>query len=208
MDGMIFLFLVFVFLLWFFWWKPQSDQAKAKRELQAEKLRAERERREIENHVLKEAETVRLKDDFEQLLKSIRVKAPGFILDARLAFEKEYRSKGGEGTFGQEMSPLVCFGYRVGKTNGRTETERRDILTYAIAADLNVTLKFLPISYRDEWGAPLSVTRLQRIHQHLNNMASRSDGRRNFEVAISHWRSDAAWFHAQQRPIVEKYRAI
>ena len=110
--------------------------------------------------------------------------------------------------FGQEMSPLVCFGYRVGKTKGRTEVERRAILEYAVAADYDTTLPFLPPSYRNDWGGPLSVARFNRIYQHLSNMADLRDNRRNFEVAVSHWRADASWFNMQQRPRVEKYRAI
>jgi hypothetical protein len=191
-DGsvLILFLLVALALLWFFVWGPQAKEA-----------RAERERREAEDRARREAER-------EALLKSIRTGAPEFILKARLEFEREYRAKGGEGMFGQEMSPLVCFGYRVGKTAGRTESERRTILEYAIAADYDTTLPFLPAAYRNDWGAPLSVTRFNRIYQHLNNMADLRDGRRNFEVAVSHWRADASWFHSQQRPRVEKYRAI
>ena len=106
------------------------------------------------------------------------------------------------------MSPLVCFGYRVGVTNGRVESERRAILEYAIAADYDTTLPFLPASYRQEWGSPFSVTRFNRIYQHLTSMADLRDGRKNFEVAVSHWRGDASWFHAKQGPRVEKYRAV
>jgi hypothetical protein len=106
------------------------------------------------------------------------------------------------------MSPLVCFGYRVGKTNGRSETERRAILDYAIAADLDATLPFLPKSYRLEWGGPLSAARFNRILHHLNNMADLRDGRRNFDAAVSHWRNDASWFQRQQRSLVEKYRDL
>ena len=72
-----------VALLWFFVWKPQAKEA-----------RAEKEQREAE---------------CEALLKSIRYDAPDFILKARLEFERDYRSKGGEGMFGQEMSPLLCL---------------------------------------------------------------------------------------------------
>lgn len=198
-DGsvLILLLLLAFALLWFFVWGPQAS-----------KVRAEKQRREAEERTKREAERSQLKAEREALLKSIRTDAPDFIMKARLEFEREYRSKGAEGMFGQEMSPLVCFGYRVGKTAGRTEAERRTILEYAIAADYETTLPFLPASYRSDWGAPLSVTRFNRIYQHLNNMADLRDGRRNFEVAVSHWRADASWFHGQQRPRVEKYRAI
>ncbi len=198
-DGsvLILLLLVTLALLWLFVWGPQAKEA-----------RVERERREAENRARREAERAQLEAEREALLKSIRNGAPDFIMKARLEFEREFRSKGGEGMFGQEMSPLVCFGYRVGKTAGRTEAERRTILEYAVAADYGTTLPFLPASYRSDWGSPLSVTRFNRIYQHLNNMADLRDGRRNFEVAVSHWRADASWFHTQMRPKVEKYRAI
>ena len=196
METIILIVLVLL-ALWFFYWGPQAEVVRAERE---RKALAERERRAAE------AEILRVERD--GVLKAIRIDAPGFILDARLDFEREYRNSGGEGSFGQEMSPLVCFGYRVGKTNGRTEAERHQILKYAIAADLDVTLKFLPATYISEWGQPLSRTRLNRIYNHLNNLADLRDGRRNYEIAVSHWRADARWFQMQQLPLVEKFGAI
>ena len=198
-DGGLFvlLLLVAILLLWMLVWGPK---AKAARE--------ERERLEAEAHARREAELARLRAERDNLLKSIRTRAPDFILNARLDFEREYRASGGDGVFGQEMSPLVCFGYRVGKTNGRSETERRAILDYAIAADLDATLPFLPKSYRLEWGGPLSAARFNRILHHLNNMADLRDGRSNFDVAVSHWRNDASWFQRQQGSLVEKFRDL
>lgn len=186
----------------------QEAEARAARDKQATKMRAERERREAAERARQEAERSKLQAERDSFLRSIRMAAPDFILNARLDFEREYRASGGEGMFGQEMSPLVCFGYRVGKTNGRSETERRAILAYAIVADLDVTLPFLPVAYRREWGGPLSDTRFNRIFHHLDNMADLREGRRSFEVAVSHWRADASWFRTQQRPLVEKYRGI
>lgn len=194
---LILILLVALVLLWAFVWDPRAKAA-----------RAERERREADERARREAERTQLQSERNNLLKSIRSGAPDFILKARLEFEREYRSKGGEGMFGQEMSPLVCFGYRVGMTNGRAEGERRAILEYAIAADYDMTLPFLPASYRNDWGSPLSVTRFKRIYQHLNSMADLRESRHNFEVAVAHWRADASWFHVEQRPRVEKYRAI
>lgn len=194
---MILLLLGALLLLWLLVLGPKAKEA-----------REERQRLDAEERARREVERARLRDERDALLKSIRAGAPDFILKARLEFEREYRSKGGEGMFGQEMSPLLCFGYRVGKTAGRTETERRAILEYALAADYDATLPFLPASYREDWGSPISVTRFNRIYQHLNNMADLRDGRRNFEVAVSHWRADASWFQMQQRPRVEKYRVL
>jgi hypothetical protein len=193
----ILLVLAALLLLWFLVLGPKAKEA-----------RAERQRREAEERARREADRARLRGERDDLLRSIRAKAPDFILRARLEFEREYRSSGGDGMFGQEMSPLVCFGYRVGVTNGRTETERRAILEYAVAADYDATLPFLPTSYREDWGGPLSVTRFNRIYLHLKNMADLRDGRRNFEVAVSHWRADASWFQMQQRPRVEKFLGL
>jgi hypothetical protein len=198
-DGglLVLLLLVAILLLWMLVWGPKAKAAREERERLAAEARARR-----------EAELAKLKAERDDLLKSIRSRAPDFILNARLDFEREYRASGGDGVFGQEMSPLVCFGYRVGKTNGRSETERRAILDYAIAADLDATLPFLPKGYRLEWGGPLSAARFDRILHHLNNMADLRDGRRNFDVAVSHWRNDASWFQRQQRSLVEKYRDL
>lgn len=186
----------------------REAEARAAKDKQAAKMRAERERREAVERARDVAERSKLQAERDSFLRSTRMAAPDFILNARLDFEREYRASGGEGIFGHEMSPLVCFGYRVGRTNGRNETERRAILAYAIVADLDVTLPFLPVAYRREWGGPLSSTRFNRILHHLDNMADLREGRRSFEVAVSHWRADASWFRAQQRPVMEKYRGI
>ena len=198
-DGglLVLLLLVAILLLWMLVWGPKAKAAREERERLAAEARARR-----------EADLAKLKAERDDVLKSIRSRAPDFILNARLDFEREYRASGGDGVFGQEMSPLVCFGYRVGKTNGRSETERRAILDYAIAADLDAALPFLPKSYRLEWGGPLSPARFNRILHHLNNMADIRDNRRNFDVAVSHWRNDASWFQRQQRSLVEKYRDL
>lgn len=186
----------------------QATSARAEQERQIATARLERERRDAEDRARRDSDRTRLQAERDNLLKSIRAGAPDFILRARIDFEREYRSSGGEGMFGQEMSPLVCFGYRVGKTNGRTETERRAILEYAVASDFDATLPFLPASYRNDWGKALSIMRFNRIYQHLNNMADLRDGRPSYAVAVSHWRADASWFQMQQGPRVVKYRDL
>ena len=150
----------------------------------------------------------KLREERDAKLTSIRSNAPDYIWRARIDFERQYEAGGGSGTFGQDKSPLVCFGYRVGTINGLPEDMRRTILEYALAADYDATLPFLPESYRREWGEPLGGKRFKRIYTHLTSMADLRDGRRNMAVAVSHWRSDAAWFRSSQRHVVEKYRAV
>lgn len=197
MELLLLLFVIALILLWLFVWGPQARAAKIEREKRAAEAAARR-----------ATELAKLEVERNNLLKYIQKTAPDFILSARLEFEREYKAGGGDGQFGQEMSPLLCFGYRVGKTNGRIERERHSILKYAMAADLNATLPFLPASYRAEWGDPLTIERFSRVYQHVNNMADLREGRRNFEVAVSDWRADAAWLRSEQRPLVERFRAL
>lgn len=98
-DGsvLILFLLVALVLLWFFVWGPHAKEA-----------RAERKHREAEERARREAERSKLEAECEALLESIRPRVPDFILKSHLEFEREYRSKGGEGIFGQEMPPLVC----------------------------------------------------------------------------------------------------
>lgn len=189
--------LVLALLVWLLVLSPSARAARAKR-----RQRAIEERKRIE------AERARLKAERDELLNSVRANAPAFIREARRNFEREYSASGGQGSFGQEMSPLVCFGYRVGKTSPRTDQERHTILEYATAVDLDLTLPFLPASYRSDWGAPLSTRRFDRIYHHINNMADLRDGRPNFDVAVSQWRDDAAWLQTHVRGVVEKYHGI
>ena len=197
MEILFLLVVLVVILLWLLVWGPQAREA-----------RIEREKRAAEEAARRAEELAKLEAERNNLLKHIQKTVPDFILSARLEFERQYKAGGGEGQFGQEMSPLLCFGYRVGKTNGRIERERHSILKYAMAADLNAMLPFLPASYRADWGDPLTIARFSRVYQHINNMADLREGRRNFEVAVSHWRADAAWLRTQQLPLVQKFNAI
>lgn len=199
MDNKVLLvaLLFLLLLLWKLVWSPRIEAARSEREQKEQEARAKR-----------EAQLAKLRQEREEHLHAIRAGAPGYILRARLDFESKYQSGGGEGFFGQEMSPLACFDYRVGKTNGRREQERHEILKYALVADLDTTLPFLPSNYRKDWGQPMSVTRFNRIYQHLKNMADLRDGRRNFQVAVEHWRNDASWFASEYHSMVNKFRLI
>lgn len=189
--------LVLALLVWFLLLSPSARAARTKR-----RLRAIEERKRIE------AERAKLTAERDEFLNSVRANAPTFIREARRNFELEYGASGGRRSFGQEMSPLVCFGYLVGKTSGRTENERHEVLKYAVVADLDATLPFLPAQYRTDWGSPLSITRLDRIHHHLSNMADLCDGRRGLELAVSQWRDDAVWLQTHGRGVVERYHGI
>lgn len=93
---------------------------------------------------------------------------------------------------GQELSPLTCFGYRVGKSNGRPQKIRHEILEYALVGQIPT---FFPAAYIYEWGEPRSLKRYNRIIRHLKSQAdSREKSNKDYSVAIEEWRSDARWF--------------
>jgi hypothetical protein len=125
------------------------------------------------------AEMDRLQKERESHLNSIISGAPRFIHDERRDFELNYRASNGGKDFPNEMSPLVCFGYRVGKSKGRPEHERRSVLRYALAANLDTELSFLQARYRSEWGCPLSIKRFNRIYQHLIYLTELHAGKPN-----------------------------
>lgn len=190
-DSLLTIFiLLLVLVLLLLAWLPKHRAARAEKERLAEEERQ------------------RLRAQREAYLTTIRSGAPRFIQDARREFEHEHGAGPGNSTFPNEMSPLLCFGYRVGITNGRPEGERQAILRYTLAADLDSELRFLPAAYRSEWGGPLSVQRFNRIRQHLINLAELHSGKSNFGVAISHWRSDAEWFEAHELQTVRKFDTL
>ncbi len=159
---LIFALLIAALVFWLTFLRPKAIAAEATRAEARRRLRAER----------------------DELLAKIRSAVPGFILKARNDFEQEYRSKGSMTLFGQEMSPLLCFGYRVGTARGRGEADRRAILTYCLAVDFDATLNFLPSDYLAEWGAPMSIQRFTRIYNHLTSRADIQDGRANLALAV------------------------
>ena len=129
----------------------------------------------------------------DEYLDELKKNKPGYILQAQIEFEREYRAAGGSSSFfGQEKSPLACYGYAVGKTNGRSVAERRAIIEFTLSAELP---SIFPDSYRRDWGEPISNRRMNKIISHLSSLADLRSGRKNFEVAVQHWRDDASWTH-------------
>ena len=91
--------------------------------------------------------------------------------------------------FGEDQSPLAFVGYKAGKTAKMAEAERRQRLEVCFRIDVPACL---PVKYRN-WGAPATLQRYQKIHQHLHMLAGQRRGRRGYEVAVHHWDSDRGW---------------
>ena len=193
-SGLIIILLIIMgIVLWIVFLSPKAREKRVERlGLEAE----ERERQlrlEADLRAKREAEKKRLKKERDDYIKSVRINQPNFILQARIEFERAYKSSGGSTSFfGQEKSPLACFGYVVGKTKGRKPAERKQIIEYTLCAEIP---DFFPTSYSSEWGTPLSATRFNKIHSHITSMADLRSNRPNFEVAVSDWRADASWMH-------------
>lgn len=91
--------------------------------------------------------------------------------------------------YGEDQSPLAFVGYKAGKTANMAEANRRQRLEVCFRIDVPASL---PAKYRN-WGAPATLRRYQKIHQHLHMLAGQRRGRRGYEVAVQHWDSDRGW---------------
>lgn len=87
------------------------------------------------------------------------------------------------------FSALKMFGYTVGKKNPMPVSTRRSLLSDFMERDLPPIVEKL---FGDEYGDPMSATRLRKIATHMANMASLA-WRRNPQSnrhAISDWEDD------------------
>ena len=142
-------------------------------------------------------------DELNEYLTSIRINKPGYILKAQIEFERDYKSTENlSDFFGVDRSPLSCFGYVVGKTKGRSAKDRKDILEYSLCAQIP---DYFPKDYINDWGDPFTLKRYNKIISHLTALADLRENRKNLEVAVSHWRTDAAWFAKSFHEKVRKY---
>lgn len=136
----------------------------------------------------------------------ILTKPPYVVRQAMDAFFREHRGASSSSTiFGVEESPLTCFGYRVGKTNGRPDHQRKDILKFAVWGEIP---NFFPDYYRNTWGKPGTYKRYRKIIDHISMLADQRAGRLNFEVAVSQWLMDINWLNESYGILMDKIRLI
>jgi len=103
-----------------------------------------------------------------------------------------------------DFSPLVCFGYRVGKTNGKPEKIRREIVYFTWYAEIP---DVIPHRYAEKWGRPGTYKRFKKIHSHLVMLGNQRANRIGFEVAVDHWHADAGWFYSNFSGLARRYKA-
>ena len=142
-------------------------------------------------------------DELNEYLTSIRINKPGYILKAQIEFERDFKSTENlSDFFGVDRSPLSCFGYVVGKTKGRTAEDRKIILEYSLCAQIP---DFFPKNYINDWGDPFTLKRFNKIVSHLTALADLRENRKNLEVAVMHWRTDAEWFSRSFHKKIRKF---
>lgn len=129
--------------------------------------------------------------------------APKYIQEALSKFSKEYKSDPNKFKSMNELSPLACFGYKVGKTSGLTENQRHEIIYYTWYAKIP---SIIPSAYAREWGAPGTYKRFHKIVNHISMLANQRASRNNFEVAIAHWTADAHWFERNYSELAQQYK--
>jgi hypothetical protein len=105
---------------------------------------------------------------------------------------------------GEDRSPLAYVGYRVGKSGGLPEWDRRRRLgvCFRIAIPDELSAKY------SSWGPAASVTRLQAIIGHVEMLADMRRYRRNYEVAVSDWDDDAAWMRKEFMQTARKFSGL
>lgn len=108
---------------------------------------------------------------------------PEFIKQSMANFEA--------GNFsGEDLSPLSYVGYKAGKTANMADAERRQRLSVCFRLEIPPSL---PEKYSN-WGRPGTFMRLHKMQKHLSMLAGQRQGRRGYELAVSHWLSDQSWF--------------
>ncbi|OAN77248.1 hypothetical protein A8B81_15775 [Sulfitobacter pontiacus] len=194
-DPSLFLFLLFAALvIWFLFFRETAAQKQARKE---EEERRERERQRFEEERRKTREAA--KKEFDSLVSP---GMPAGVQRSHREFLAGSSLPRGQQWYGEDVSPLTYYGYRVGKTRGLRETERYEVIRYVLRARLGDPLAK---GYQRSWGRPLSRQRRSAICGHLDKLAAQRASRRNYEIAVAHWEADSAWTRRHQDDEISKF---
>lgn len=138
----------------------------------------------------------------EKRLREMQKPLPKHMQRALSQSKAEYQENPGTFESMHEFSPLACFGYKVGKTNGLPERLRREIIYFTWYAEIP---SIVPLQYALEWGEPGTSKRFSKIQSHLSMLANQRRSRRGYEVAVSHWDSDVNWFRENHSDLAYEY---
>jgi len=134
--------------------------------------------------------------------KEMQKPLPKYMQRALSQFEAEYQRNPGAFKSMHEFSPLACFGYKVGKTNGLPGQLRHEIIYFTWYAEIP---SIVPSQYAREWGDPGTSKRFSKIRSHLSMLANQRRSRKGYEVAVSHWDSDVKWLTENYSDLAFQY---
>lgn len=157
-DGIMFLAILAIIIFAILFNFPETEGQKQKR-LEDEKQREE-------ERLEKERNKADAKKEFERLVSQ---GMPGSVAKAHREFKADNPLPTGQSFYGEDISPLTYYGYRVGKTRGLRPNERHEIIRYVMRVRLAAPLA---TSYRFSWGTPLSRHRRQAIISHIDKLAA------------------------------------
>lgn len=214
-DSIMFFKLLFyaliAFAIWFFFYRETEEQKEQKRleqERRTEELerrrkehaeeqtrlakeRAEQEELERQHREAQRLERERKKADAEKEFDSLVSKGmPNSVAKAHRDYKSENPLPRGQSWYGEDVSPLTFYGYRVGKTRGLRQSERREIIRYVMRARLTDPLAK---TYQTSWGRPLTRQRRNAIIHHIDKLAAQRGTRKGYEVAVAEWTADGEW---------------
>ena len=183
---------------------------KDKNEAKVAAAASERERN-VQAAIMHEAEQAARAKIFAEIHAGLEItrssemqkSVPKYIQVALAKFTSDYKSNPSKFKSMNELSPLACFGYKVGKTSELTEKQRHKIIYYTWYAKIP---SIIPTAYAREWGEPGTYKRFNKIVNHISMLANQRASRSNFEVAISHWTADAQWFESSYSGLAHQYK--
>lgn len=193
-------YALIAFATWFFFYRETEEQKEEKRleqERQAKeqkrlaKERADQEERDRQLREAQRLERERKKADAEKEFDSLVSKGmPSSVAKAHREFKGENPLSQGNNWYGEDVSPLTFYGYRVGKTRGLRQSDRREIIRYVMRARLTDPLAK---TYQVNWGHPLTRQRRNAIISHIDKLAAQRGTRRGYEAAVAEWTADSNW---------------
>ncbi|MCV2893340.1 hypothetical protein [Lentibacter sp. XHP0401] len=186
--------------IWFFFYRETEEQKEQKRLEQERrtkelerltKERAEQEELDRQHREAQRLERERKKADAEKEFDSLVSKGmPNSVAKAHRDYKSENPLPRGQSWYGEDVSPLTFYGYRVGKTRGLRQSERREIIRYVMRARLTDPLAK---TYQTSWGRPLTRQRRNAIIHHIDKLAAQRGTRIGYEVAVAEWTADGEW---------------
>ncbi len=171
--------------------RAEQEKRRAEEQKRLARERAEQEERDRQRREAERLERERKKAEAKKGFDSLVSKGmPRSVARAHREFMADNPLPKGRTWYGEDVSPLTFYGYRVGKTRGLRQSERREIIRYVMRARLTDPLAK---SYQVTWGRPLTRQRRNAIIGHIDKLAAQRGSRRGYEVAVAEWIADSDW---------------